>query len=65
MRTDCERCVSAGSVEFGICQVCLAEHPPETRFVEPIERFAFDPLPVEGLAESGAGVRILVGQTGR
>lgn len=31
MRTPfrCERCGSAGSIEFGMCQVCLAEYPDE------------------------------------
>jgi len=27
-RRDCPRCRSAGSVTYGICQVCLAETPP-------------------------------------
>lgn len=26
--THCKRCVSAGSIEFEICQVCLCEAPP-------------------------------------
>jgi len=25
--TDCPRCVSAGSIEHGICQVCLVSSP--------------------------------------
>jgi len=25
--TRCERCGSVGSIEFGMCQVCLAEYP--------------------------------------
>ncbi len=26
MNTDCRRCGSAGSVEFGMCQVCYCDH---------------------------------------
>lgn len=25
----CERCGSVGSIEFGMCQVCLAEYPED------------------------------------
>lgn len=31
--SDCKRCVSAGSIEFEICQVCLCEALPALAFV--------------------------------
>lgn len=30
--SDCDNCTSAGSIENGICQVCLAEHEPAEDF---------------------------------
>lgn len=30
---DCDRCGSAGSVEFGMCQVCLSELGPDAETI--------------------------------
>ncbi len=30
----CVHCGSAGSIEFGMCQVCLAEYPDESQLYE-------------------------------
>ena len=37
--SDCTWCGSRGSIEFGICQVCLMEYPIETKVIRlPLER---------------------------
>lgn len=58
MRMDCERCASAGSVEFGMCQVCLAEHPRETRRHRPAEVLAPFRLPLETAASEVDPTRV-------
>jgi hypothetical protein len=33
-RLDCTWCGSAASIEYGICQVCLMEHPVDSRVIK-------------------------------
>lgn len=48
MQRDCEICESAGSVEFGICQICLLV-PRKTIHLR-------DPMEVSNTVESGISV---------
>jgi len=33
-RLDCTWCGSAASIEYGICQVCLMEHPVDSKVIK-------------------------------
>jgi hypothetical protein len=33
-RLDCTWCGSAASIEYGICQVCLMEHPVNSKVIK-------------------------------